>query len=63
MCNYPENPEDGANNYFYLIMPGDSHGATLDKSCYFLTGDVGVIDSEGFISLKGRANEIIKKGG
>ena len=26
---------------------------------YFLTGDVGMIDSDGFLSLKGRAKELV----
>lgn len=63
MRNYLENPEADAKNYFFLTMPGDAWDATPRHSRYFLTGDVGVLDSEGFLSLKGRAKELIKKGG
>ncbi len=63
MKNYLENPEADAKNYFYLTLPGDSVDATPTKGRYFLTGDVGVLDKEGFLSLKGRAKELIKKGG
>ena len=55
MRNYLENPEADAKNYFFLTMPGDAWDATPRHSRYFLTGDVGVLDSEGFLSLKGRA--------
>jgi len=61
MKNYLENPEADAKNYFYLTSLGND--GSLDESRYFLTGDVGVLDSEGFLSLKGRAKELIKKGG
>lgn len=60
MDRYLENPAADAKSYF-LLTNGRN---TPLKSCrYFLTGDVGVIDSEGFLSLKGRAKELIKKGG
>lgn len=63
MKKYLENPEADAKNYFFLTMPGDPDDSSPSKSRYFLTGDVGVLDSEGFLSLKGRAKELIKKGG
>lgn len=63
MKSYLENPEADAKNYFLLTMPGDPGDMPASKSRYFLTGDVGVIDHEGFLSLKGRAKELIKKGG
>lgn len=60
MDNYLENPAADAKSYF-LLTNGRN---TPIKSCkYFLTGDVGVIDNEGFLFLKGRAKELIKKGG
>mmetsp|Transcript_11632 Transcript_11632/g.17888 ORF Transcript_11632/g.17888 Transcript_11632/m.17888 type:complete len:322 (+) Transcript_11632:1242-2207(+) len=49
----------------YLANP--SANLTIpDDPCplpYFLTGDVRVIDRDSFLSLKGRAEELIKKGG
>lgn len=63
MRKYLENPEADAKSYFYLTLPSDPVDVTPDKRRYFLTGDVGVIDREGFLSLKGRAKELIKKGG
>lgn len=54
---YLDNPVADKKSYFFLTQKGDT------KSRYFLTGDVGVLDGEGFLSLKGRAKELIKKGG
>jgi len=56
---YLNNPSADLKAYFYLSLKEDRG----NNSPYFLTGDVGVIDSEGFLSLKGRAKELIKKGG
>ena len=59
LTNYLDNPDANRKNYFRLTGIGADH--VSDK--YFLTGDVGVLDAEGFLSLKGRAKELIKKGG
>lgn len=59
MKNYLSNPEADQKNFFYLTLAEDYQSTAP----YFLTGDVGVIDSDGFLSLKGRAKELIKKGG
>jgi acyl-CoA synthetase (AMP-forming)/AMP-acid ligase II len=55
---YLANPGADQKSYFFLSLPED-----LSALPYFLTGDVGVIDGDGFLSLKGRAKELIKKGG
>ena len=55
--NYLNNPEANKKSYFFRT----ENGAPMSR--YFLTGDVGVLDSDGFLSLKGRAKELIKKGG
>ena len=55
--NYLANPEADQKSFFYLSIPESK------SQRYFLTGDIGVIDSDGFLSLKGRAKELIKKGG
>jgi acyl-CoA synthetase (AMP-forming)/AMP-acid ligase II len=57
--NYLANPAADQKSYFLLTLPENSSSGLP----YFLTGDVGVIDSDGFLSLKGRAKELIKKGG
>jgi len=57
MKNYLANPEADQKSFFYLSIPESK------RQRYFLTGDIGVIDSDGFLSLKGRAKELIKKGG
>ena len=54
---YLDNPEADRKSYFDLTLD-DAKGGL-----YFLTGDVGTVDKEGFLSLKGRAKELIKKGG
>jgi len=56
--HYLANPEADQKSYFQLTFPEDKNAMP-----YFLTGDVGLIDSDGFLSLKGRAKELIKKGG
>jgi acyl-CoA synthetase (AMP-forming)/AMP-acid ligase II len=56
--NYLDNPNADRKSYFFLTQKGDDA-----KPRYFLTGDVGLLDSDGFLSLKGRAKELIKKGG
>ncbi len=60
MKSYLENPDADAKTYFYLT---DGNDVSMESCKYFLTGDVGVIDRDGFLYLKGRAKELIKKGG
>ena len=59
LTNYYANKDADRKNYFHVSGIGADHKS--DK--FFLTGDVGVLDAEGFLSLKGRAKELIKKGG
>ena len=64
MRGYLDNPEADSRNFFFLTLPDDgNHDRTLDNCRYFLTGDVGVLDRDGHLTLKGRAKELIKKGG
>jgi len=58
---YLNNPSADMKNYFFATSPtGDG---IVEAKRYFLTGDIGMLDHEGFLSLKGRAKELIKKGG
>jgi len=61
LTKYLENPLADMKNYFFFTSPKSD--GIVEAKRYFLTGDVGVLDSEGFLSLKGRAKELIKKGG
>eukprot|EP00984_Skeletonema_dohrnii_P025018 scaffold14161_cov121-Skeletonema_dohrnii-CCMP3373.AAC.2 len=56
--SYLSNPEADQKSFFVLSIAENKSPLP-----YFLTGDIGVIDSDGFLSLKGRAKELIKKGG
>ena len=60
---YLDNPEADAKSFFLLTTSPRNGGEAQRIRRYFLTGDVGVIDGDGFLSLKGRAKELIKKGG
>ena len=59
---YLNNPEADKKAFFELTLPfkGTSKFA---RNRFFLTGDTGIIDKAGFLTLKGRNKELIKKGG
>ncbi len=65
MNNYLENPDADRKSFFDLTLDIGSNiiGDFPTVQRYFLTGDIGTIDKDGFLSLKGRAKELIKKGG
>lgn len=61
MTNYLENPDADVANFFLLSCAG---GATKDDDdWFFITGDNGVLDAEGHLTIKGRSKELIKRGG
>jgi hypothetical protein len=66
MKSYLDDPQANRNSYFHLtldISNDNYYGKKFSKGWYFLTGDIGTIDREGFLTLKGRNKELIKKGG
>src|SRR5262245_25561647 len=46
----------------YYRQPGETAQA-FDEEGYFLTGDLGLVDDEGFIHIVGRRKELIIRGG
>ena len=61
LTNYLKNPDADRKSYFDLTLDIGSGimGDITKGGRYFLTGDVGMIDSDGFLSLKGRAKELV----
>lgn len=49
---YQDNADANRKSYFYV-----------GSSCFFRTGDIGTIDTKGYLRLVGRAKELIKRGG
>lgn len=46
----------------YYRQPGET-AQTFDEDGYFLTGDLGMIDEEGYLHIVGRRKELIIRGG
>jgi acyl-CoA synthetase (AMP-forming)/AMP-acid ligase II len=42
---------------------GDAPGSATDEQAWFSTGDVALIDSEGFVQITDRTKDVIKSGG
>mmetsp|Transcript_4011 Transcript_4011/g.6002 ORF Transcript_4011/g.6002 Transcript_4011/m.6002 type:complete len:875 (-) Transcript_4011:291-2915(-) len=63
--HYLHNPDADSKSYFDLTLDiqFDTIGNLTTSERYFLTGDIGTLDHDAFLSLKGRAKEMIKKGG
>lgn len=62
ISNYLHNNDADRLGFFELTLPIDKSSKAI-RNRYFLTGDVGILDKEGFLTLRGRNKELIKKGG
>lgn len=63
MTEYLDNPEANRANFFLLSNEHIYNNAPQVGHPFFLTGDTGLLDADGHLSLKGRSKELIKKGG
>jgi acyl-CoA synthetase (AMP-forming)/AMP-acid ligase II len=62
MDAYLNNKDADRKAFFELTLPLDTTSKAV-RNRFFLTGDTGIIDKDGFLSLRGRNKEMIKKGG
>ena len=47
----------------WAIVDPEANRAALDEEGWFRTGDVGVIDGGGFVTITGRLKDVINRGG
>jgi len=62
MKEYLNNEDANSTAFFELTLPLDSKHP-FQRGRYMLTGDIGILNQEGHVTLKGRKKELIKKGG
>ena len=62
MRGYLNNPEANAQAFFLLSCANSGATQGSDER-FFLTGDIGEVDADGHLTIKGRLRELIKRGG